>query len=81
MKHTETFTSTISPDLLNWLNKHAKQAKQTRRQLLEDALVHYRKNVKQESMKDGFNRAAKDISTLEIAELGMDDYSHIVKNL
>jgi predicted transcriptional regulator len=80
MKNTDTFTSTISPELLRWLNKRAKQAKQTRRELLEDALVRYRKDVQRKNMRDGFKRAAADTSTLELAEWGMNDYSRIVKN-
>lgn len=79
MKNTETFTSTISPELLGWLNKHAKQVKQTRRELLENAIALYRKNIKKENMRNGFKRASKDVSTMEFAEWGMDDYSCIVK--
>jgi hypothetical protein len=80
MKYAEKFTSTISPELLTWLTTRAKQTKQTRRQLLEEALIKYRKDIKKESMQKGFKRASKDISIVELAEWGMEDYLRIVKN-
>lgn len=79
MKNTKTFTSTISPELLGWLNKYSKQMKQTRRNLLEDAIVRYRKDIQRKQMREGFKRAAADASVIEFAEWGMDDYSRIVK--
>lgn len=81
MKNTKVFTSTISPELLGWLNKYSTQTKQTRRELLEDAITRYRKDVQNKNMKEGFKRAAADASMSEFAEWGMEDYSNIVKRL
>lgn len=81
MKNTKVFTSTISPELLGWLNKYSTQTKQTRRELLEDAITLYRKDVKNRNIRKGFKRAAADAAMSEFAEWGMDDYSRIVKSL
>ena len=79
MKTTQVFTSTISPEIIDWVNAYAKKVKRTRREVLEEALLRYKKEVKQKQMRDGFKRAALDSDTLEFAEWGMDDYSDIVK--
>lgn len=79
MKTTQVFTSTISPEVIDWVNAYAKKVKRTRREVLEEALLRYKKEVKQKQMRDGFKRAALDSGTLEFAEWGMDDYSDIVK--
>jgi len=79
VKNTKTFTSTISPELLGWLNEYSKQTKQTRRELLEDAIIRYRRDIKRKEMKKGFKRILADVSVVEFAEWGMDDYSNIVK--
>ncbi len=77
--NTVTFTSTIQPDILEWTNSYAEQTKQTRREVLEDALSEYRLRKTKKLLKDSFTRAAQDMDMQEMAEWGMDDYSNIVK--
>ena len=57
---TTTFTSTISPQLLTWVTKHAKETKQTRRTILENALTKYRSEAVREQMRADFKRASQD---------------------
>ncbi|MBM3260982.1 hypothetical protein FJY93_01045 [Candidatus Kaiserbacteria bacterium] len=75
--NTVTFTSTISPSLIAWLDAEAKKAKRTRRDMLEEALIAF-KRVK---MREGFVRAAKDADIVEMAEWGMDEYSKMINRL
>lgn len=74
---TTTFTSTISPALIHWLDAEAKKAKRTRRDMLEEALIAF-KRIK---MREGFLRAAKDADIVEMAEWGMDEYSKMLSRI
>jgi hypothetical protein len=75
---TATFTSTISPQLLSWMTKHAKETKKTRRVILEEAITKYRTEEVRLKMKADFVRVSKDKEVLDLTEWGMDDYHSIV---
>jgi hypothetical protein len=75
---TATFTSTISPQLLSWMAKHAKETKKTRRLILEEALTKYRTEEVRLKMKADFVRVSKDKEVLDLTEWGMNDYHNIV---
>lgn len=77
---TTTFTSTISPQLLSWVTKHASETNQTRRAILEDALVKYRAEAVREQMRADFKRVSDDIELINLSEWGMDDYHDIVSS-
>lgn len=74
---TTTFTSTISPALISWLDVQARREKRTRRDMLEEALI----TLKRTKMREGFARVAKDADLVEIAEWGMDEYSRMANKL
>lgn len=78
MKTTISFTSTISPELIAWVDKRARSQKRTRRAVLEDALKSYQREAVKNILKVGFERAARDADILELAEWGMDDYKQLV---
>lgn len=73
---TQTYTSTISPTLLSWVDEEARHQKKTRRDILERALIQY----KRERMKEGFQKAARDPDIIEMTEWGMDEYHSDIKN-
>ena len=76
---TTTFTSTISPQLNDWLAAYAKQTDRTRRAVLEDALLRYKADAIRASLRADFAKVANDPDLLEMAEWGMNDYAAIVK--
>ncbi|HXK39103.1 MAG TPA: hypothetical protein VJ043_03375 [Candidatus Paceibacterota bacterium] len=78
MKTTASFTSTISPELIAWLDKRARVEKRTRRAVLEEAVKSYQRDSMKSSLKEGFERAALDADMLGLVEWGMDDYRKIV---
>lgn len=78
MKTTASFTSTISPALIAWVDKRARSQKRTRRAILEEALKSYQRDAMKSVLKEGFERAARDADMLELVEWGMDDYKQIV---
>ena len=78
MKTTASFTSTISPELIAWVDKCAKSQKRTRRAVLEEALKSYQRDAVRNVLKEGFARAARDADMLELVEWGMNDYKRLV---
>lgn len=81
MKTTTSFTSTISPELIAWVDKRARSQKRTRRAILEEALKSYQRDAVRNILKEGFERAARDADMLELVEWGMDDYKQIASRI
>ncbi len=79
MKTTASFTSTISPELIAWVDRRARSQKRTRRVILEEAIKNYQRDVTRSVLKEGFERAAHDADILELVEWGMNDYQRLVK--
>ena len=75
---TATFTSTISPQLLNWMKEYSQKTNQTRRTILENALTQYKEEEIRQKMRADFKRASADKETVDLSEWGMDDYNKIV---
>lgn len=75
---TTTFTSTIEPELIKWVDARARAEKRTRRAVLEEAVRRYQREVAKENLKEGFMRAANDQDMTALAEWGMDDYTGVV---
>lgn len=78
MKTTASFTSTISPALIAWVDRRAQSQKRTRRAILEEALKSYQRDAVRSVLKKGFERAALDTDMFELVEWGMDDYKRLV---
>lgn len=78
MKTTASFTSTISPELIAWVDRSARTQKRTRRSVLEEALKRYQRDTMKNILKEGFARAARDADILEMVEWCMDDYRRLV---
>ncbi len=78
MKTTISFTSTISPELIAWVDKRARIEKRTRRGILEEAIKIYQRDATKKILTDGFARAARDADMFELVEWGMDDYKKLV---
>jgi predicted transcriptional regulator len=78
MKTTASFTSTISPELIGWVDERAHTEKRTRRAVLEAAIRSYQRDAIKSSLKAGFERAARDTEMLELVEWGMSDYKQLI---
>jgi len=78
MKTTTSFTSTISPQLIKWVDNRARAEQQTRRAVLEDAIRNYQRESMKSILKSGFERAALDTDMLKLAELGIGDYKQLL---
>ena len=79
MKTTVTFTSTMSPELMRWVDSIAKAKKRTRRAVLEEALRKYRHALESEKLRKDFESIANDPDIIEMAEWGMSDYAQMLK--
>ena len=76
-----SFTSTISPKLIEWVDKRARSQKRTRRVILEEAIKSYQRDAVRSVLREGFERAARDADMLELVEWGMDDYKRLVSRV
>ncbi len=80
MKVTTTFTSTMSPELMQWVDGVAKAKKLTRRSVLEEAIRTYKHKVVSEKLRKDFESIANDPDIVEMAEWGMEDYARMLKD-
>lgn len=69
-----TFTSTLPNNLLELLNKKAKQLNLPKNKLIEKALDIYLTQLNKAEYIKSYKRMAKDEDILKIAEEGMQDY-------
>ena len=72
---TPVITTTISPHLLDWLNARTKETKQTRREVLEEALERYRKDMRKAELRAAFILEEQDPENHILAEAGIADYA------
>lgn len=77
MKTTTSFTSTISPEIIAWVDGRARNQKRTRRAILEEALKSYQRDAMRGFLKEGFERASFDADMLELVEWGINDYKRL----
>lgn len=68
-----TFTTTISPEILQWLKNKAKQDKKTICAILEESVSLYRIEEKRQQLKETFQRANRDPKMLAMAEESLQD--------
>lgn len=68
------FTSTIAPELFEWVSALAKKKKVTKRAILESALENYRTQVTKSELEEGFKKAAQNKKAGQLAEAGLADY-------
>ena len=80
MKTTMTFTSTLSPELLKWVDSIARAEKRTRRGILEEAIKHYQRQLASDKLRRAFESIADDPEIVEMAEWGMKDYARMLKD-
>ena len=81
MKTIATFTSTIAPEVIAWVDKVARDKKKTRRAILEEAVAAYKRDLTRVSLIEGFKRAAGDPEMLELAEMGVGDYARMLDSV
>lgn len=70
-----TYTSTLSPQLMIWLDAYAAQAGMSKKAVIEEALTRYQIQIKKEKMIQMFKEASGDPEMLDLAESGLGDYS------
>lgn len=69
-----TFTSTLPDNLLQLLNKKAKELAIPKNKIIEKALSIYLEHLNKAAYIKSFKEMAEDTDTLSIAEEGMEDY-------
>ena len=79
MKSIVTFTSNLSPNLMNWITTYSKKQSSTKREVIEQAIVMYKEYVTKKDMEQSFKKAAKDKEIIKMAEEGISDYEAQLK--
>ncbi len=69
-----TFTSTLPDNLLQLLNKKAKELAIPKNKIIEKALSIYLEHLNKADYIKSFKKMTKDADTLSIAEEGMEEY-------
>ncbi|PJB14556.1 MAG: CopG family transcriptional regulator [Flavobacteriales bacterium CG_4_9_14_3_um_filter_32_8] len=69
-----TFTSTLPDNLLQLLNKKAKELAIPKNKIIEKALSIYLEHLNKAAYIKSFKKMTEDDDTLSIAEEGMEDY-------
>lgn len=68
------YTSSLPPDLMNFVQKEASIRKCTKKTIIIEALKDYKSSLKKAKMAKSFKQAAKDPEMQELAETGLEDY-------
>jgi hypothetical protein len=74
-----TYTSTLSKDLMFWLNSFVRKEKVTKKDVIELALRKYKDEVKRQKLSASFKRAAKDKEMIYLTEAGLGDFVEQLK--
>jgi len=76
-----TFTSTLPDNLLQLLNKKAKELTIPKNKIIEKTLSIYIEQLNKAAYIKSFKQMAKDADVLSIAEEGMEDYFAQIKDI
>ncbi len=74
-----TYTSTMDSELWDKVQETAEAYGKTKKEIIETSLKAYFREQKRLEFEEGFKLAAKEMDLVEIAEMGMDDYSSQLK--
>lgn len=75
-----TITTTLDPNMNNWLKEEAKRQNTTKRVIIEKALNNYILEQKKQLYAEAFKTMADDPEMLWLAEAGLGDYLDMIKN-
>ncbi|MBN1924669.1 MAG: ribbon-helix-helix domain-containing protein [Prolixibacteraceae bacterium] len=74
------FTSSLPDSLLNSLNSKAKQLNIPKNKIIEKALKIYLDQLNRAEYIQAYKKVSHDISIIDIAEEGMEDYLKQIKD-
>ena len=74
MKTSITFTNTLSPRLMSWLDTYTSEEGVSKKAVIEAALTLYQIQSKKKKMAQMFKEASGDVEMLGLAEAGLGDY-------
>lgn len=74
MKTAITYTNTLSPQLMTWLNAYSSEEGVSKKVVIEAALTLYRIQSKKKKMVQMFKEVSGDAEMVGLAEAGLGDY-------
>ncbi len=81
MKSTITFTTTLSPKLMEFLRAESKKEQTTIREIIEKALKKYQTETKKAELAEAYREIADDPEMIELAEMGISDFNEMINQL
>jgi len=75
-----TYTSTLSPQIMTWLDAFASKEGLSKKAVIEEALTLYQIQIKKKKMAEMFKEASGDIEMFDLAEAGLSDYNEQLNN-
>jgi predicted transcriptional regulator len=79
MRKQITYTSTLPDDLILQVNEYAEKYQMTKNKVIEEALKRYFFEQKRKEYDESFARIANDPEINELAEMGIADWSELIR--
>ncbi|PCI25682.1 hypothetical protein COB57_00485 [Candidatus Peregrinibacteria bacterium] len=73
MNTSIVYTSSMKKPLFQWVKKTSQQRHTSKKQIIEEALSLYKKEIKKKQLEETFKRAAQDYEIINMAEEGIED--------
>jgi uncharacterized protein with FMN-binding domain len=78
---TPVITTTLAEPLVNWLSREVERTKRTRRDIIEEALLSYKRGVYRASLAKMAADSVVMAEAHEMTEWGMDDYAQQLQKI
>jgi hypothetical protein len=71
---TKNFTTTLSSGALSWLDSTAKETGKTRRSILEESMMLWKKKRQDEALRASYAKASTDPEWIALGNMGVSDW-------
>lgn len=70
----KNFTTTLPSSTLSWLDEVAKESRQPKSRILEDALRMYQAEYARQRIVESYQNASDDAEMMELANVGLSEW-------
>jgi hypothetical protein len=81
MKSTITFTTTLSPKIMEFLRQESQKEQITIREIIEKAIKKYQTEKTKAELAEAYKEIADNPEIKEFAEMGISDYNEMINQL
>ncbi len=80
MKTVKNFTTTLPSYILSWLDNMSKETNQHKNDIIEKALMLWKKEYAQRKISESYKNAMNDVEWAEFGNSGLEDWGETDKN-